>query len=174
MLVRVSPIRLAALVAVGVALGLPARVPAQGRPDCTAVLRKLHDISGHNGADTPDAEKVAKQLGTDADWVERCAQSYGRSVKRRDAVLAGDSEKEFSEKREVEEFEELGREEKQTVGDTYYTVIGNDDEERRRLRASRDEDTVNEWEPLETHEWEPNLGHAWQPYLHDDDHPNEE
>jgi hypothetical protein len=160
--------------AFGALLGLPAPAPAQGRPDCALVLRKLHDISGHDGAGTPDAEKVAKKLDTDADWVERCAQSYGRRVKHHDAVLAGDSDKEFSEKREVEEFDEISREERETAGDKYFTVIEDDDAERRRLRASRDEDTSDEWEEMVTHEWEPNLGHAWQPYLNDDDHPNEE
>ena len=169
-----SPFRLVvAAVAFG-ALGLPAPAPAQGRPDCAAVLRKLHDASGRGGARVPDADKVAKRLGTDADWVERCAQSYGRRVKHQQAALAGDSDREFSEKREIEEFDEIAREEKETAGDKYYTVIDNDDIERRQLRASRDEDTSDDWEPTVTHEWEPNLGHAWQPVLIDDDHPNEE
>ena len=50
----------------------------------------------------------------------------------------------------------------------------NDDAERSRLRASRDEDTSEEWEEMVTHEWEPILDHVWHPYLNDDDHPNEE
>ena len=91
-----SPFRLVGAAAFGALLGLPAPAPAQGRPDCALVLRKLHDISGHDGAGTPDAEKVAKKLDTDADWVERCAQSYG--ARQASPRVAGDSDKEFSEK----------------------------------------------------------------------------
>ena len=69
----------------------------------------------------------------------------------------------------MEEYDELADEEKDTVGDTYFTEIENDAHDRKKLRASRDADTSNEWNPMETHEWEPDLGSEWKPYLHDDD-----
>lgn len=141
---------------------------AQGRPDCAAVLRKMHDSTGHQGARQPDAVKIARKLGVDEEWVEQCAASYGRHVKKhpRKGDLSEDS---FSTTHEAEEYEELGREEKETLGDTYYTSLDDDDQDRRKLRRNRDADTINEWEPFETHEWGPNVGHAWSPYLHDDD-----
>lgn len=146
----------------------PPPVAAQGRPDCTTVLRKLHEAGHRDGADAPDAARIARRLGVDADWVERCATAYGRRVKARPGKNT-EGANEFSERRETEEFDELSREEKETVGDTYYTVVENDAQERKKLRASRDADTINEWNPVETHEWEPDLGSEWRPYLHDDD-----
>jgi hypothetical protein len=166
--------RLLAALVFGAALGLPARAPAQGRPDCTVVLRKLDDLGGRAGAHTPDSEKVAKKLGVDADWIERCAESYGRRVKKSDVALKGESDVDVGEKREAEEFDEVAREEKDTADDHYVTVIENDAQDRSRLAASRNVDTVDEYEPLDTHEWEPHLGHQWEPFLHDDDHPGEE
>ena len=150
-------------------LAAPATLLAQGRPDCSAVLRKLNDAGGSNESRVPDAAKVARKLGVDAAWVERCAASYGRRVKARQPDVAHETDTEFAERREVEEFDELSHEEKETIGDTYFTSIENDLQERRRLKNARDEDTINEWNPMETHEWEPNLGHEWRPYLHDDD-----
>jgi hypothetical protein len=162
-------IQLCAAVALAVVLDGSPPVAAQGRPDCTTVLRKLHRDSGRNGAHAPDAARIASKLGVDAEWVERCATAYGRRVKAREPEKKPEGAQEFSEKREIEEFDELSREERDTVGDTYYTVIENDAQERKKLRASRDADTINEWNPIETHEWEPNLGSEWRPYLHDDD-----
>jgi|SRR5215470_16904532 len=162
-----------AALAFGALLGLPVSAAAQGRPDCAAIVRALHETKGRDGA-SPNADKVGKRMGTDGDWVERCAQSYGRHVKREPTPEEGESDKQFSEKREVEEYDEISREEKETAGDRYYTTIENDDEDRRRLRASQDEDTNNEWDPVDDHEWEPHLDHVWQPTLLDDDHPGEE
>jgi hypothetical protein len=150
-------------------LWAPSTALAQGRPDCSAVLRKLHDASGANESRVPDAAKVARKLGVDAAWVERCAASYGRRVKPRKPDATHDTDGEFAERREVEEYDELSEEEKETVGDTYYTSIDNDLQDRRKLKNSRNADTINEWNPMETHEWDPNLGHEWRPYLHDDD-----
>lgn len=162
-------IQLCAAAAFAVVLAGSPPVAAQGRPDCTTVLRKLHDAGRRNGAQAPDAARIASKLGIDADWVERCATAYGRRLKLHEPEKKAEGAKEFSEKREIEEFDELSREEKETVGDTYFTVIENDAQERKKLRASRDEDTINEWNPIETHEWEPDLGSEWRPYLHDDD-----
>jgi hypothetical protein len=162
--------QLCAAAAFAVVLTQPPPVAAQGRPDCTTVLRKLHAAGRRSGSDAPDAARIASKLGVDVDWVERCATAYGRRVKVREPVKRSEGgANEFSEKREIEEFDELAREERETVGDTYYTVIDNDAQERKRLRALRDEDTINEWNPIETHEWEPDLGREWRPYLHDDD-----
>jgi hypothetical protein len=38
--------------------------------------------TGHDGAGTPESSALARKLGTDSAWVERCAQSYGRRVKK--------------------------------------------------------------------------------------------
>jgi hypothetical protein len=137
----------------------------------------MHPAPGSSGARQPDAVKIAKQLGVDADWVERCAQAYGRRVKGPD-----DSKKvkeqeiedsQLTDRREADEYDELSREEKETLGDKYFTSIPNDDEERKKLRASKYEDT-HEWDVYETHEWEPNTGHEWAPVLLDDDPPSDE
>lgn len=151
------------------ALTLPAVALAQGRPSCTEVLRKLNGAGGSNEARVPDAAKIARKLGVDAEWVERCAESYGRRVKMHKDTTRQAPDDEFAERREVEEYDELSREERDTIGDTYYTQLENDEQERRKLKSQRDEDTINEWNPVETHEWDPNLGHEWRPYLHDDD-----
>ena len=162
----------------GAALTLPTPGFAQGRPDCAQVLRKMHKAPGSSGARQPDAVKIARQLGVDADWVERCAQSYGRRIKGQDdskkvkeQEVEGDSQ--LAEQREGDEYDELSREEKETLGDKYYTSIPNDEEERRKLRASKYEVT-HEWDVYETHEWQPNTGREWEPVLLDDDPPFEE
>jgi hypothetical protein len=162
--------RIALPVLVGLALGAvaaaPAPLQAQGKPDCTVVLRKLHRAAtrGHS----PDATKIASALGVQPSWVERCAEAYGRHVKKHDPK-PGEIEGNFSERVEEELLDELAREERETIGDTYFTVIEDDVADRRRLRKARDEDSINEWAPMETHEWNPNVGHEWRPYLHDDD-----
>jgi hypothetical protein len=163
---------LGAAAALAVVLAGAAPVAAQGRPDCATVLRKLHEGS-RNGRRAADAAKIAEKLGVDEDWIARCATAYGRRVKAHEPSKRDEAADQFSEKREVEEYDELSREEKETVGDRYYTVIENDAQERKKLHASRDEDTINEWNPIETHEWEPNLGSEWRPYLHDDDLGND-
>ena len=157
-------------VPVASALWLALVMPAvgQGRPSCSVVLRKMHDATGRQRAREADAEKIARKLGVDAEWVERCAATYGRHLKPRAKNESG-AEDQLSEVREAEEFEELGREERETLGDNFYTSIEDDAQERRRLRRNRDADTINEWDPIETHEWGPNVGHVWSPYLHDDD-----
>jgi hypothetical protein len=153
-------------------LALPLPAAAQGRPDCATVIREIHRIRGHKGSRAPDALKIAEHLDTDSDWVQRCAASYGRHIKSSEAPKDPEIEASLREKREAEEFEELGREEKATLGDRYVTIIENDDTDRKHLKTARDQDSVNEWEPYETHQWEPNLGHAWPgPVLHDDDDP---
>jgi hypothetical protein len=150
----------------GAAVVAPAPLAAQGKPDCTVVLRKLHRSAsrGHE----PDATKIASMLGVQPSWVERCAESYGRRVKKHDPK-PGEIEGQFSARVEEEFLDELAREEKETIGDTYFSVIENDVADRRQLRKFRDADSINEWEPMETHEWSPNLGREWRPFLHDND-----
>lgn len=167
-------IRLAAVLALVTPLALPARTSAQGRPDCAEVLRKLHapKVVARGGGHTPDANRVAQMLHVDADYVERCAQAYGRRVTRH--VSPGQADKveaatDLAEKREVEEYEELSREEKDTLGDKYVTVIENDESDRKKVEHNRDADTVNEWEPYETHEWQPFETHVWEPVMPEDD-----
>lgn len=161
---------LAAVACCGVALSFATPAGAQGRPDCSVVLRAIHDATGHQHAKSPDAQKIAKRLGADVSWVERCAQSYGRTLKKHEQPPNdGEADSQFDAKREAEEYEELSREERDTLGDNYFSAIENDDQDRRKLRRNRDADTINEWEPFETHEWGPNTGHEWSPYMHDDD-----
>jgi hypothetical protein len=171
-------IRLLGACAVGaLLLLLPRSGFGQGRPDCAQVLRKMHPTTGAKTRE-PDAVKIAKALGVEADYVERCAEAYGRRVKSREdskkakeQEVEGDSQ--LVDQREGDEYDELSREEKETLGDKYYTTIENDDEDRKKLRASKYEST-HEWDVYETHEWEPNTGHEWEPVLLDDDPPFEE
>ena len=160
----------AASAAFAVLLAAPQPAAAQGRPDCTVVLRKMHDLESGAGSNGLDAAKVARKVGADVEWVERCAEAYGRHLKPQ-AKKENGADDQLGEVREAEEFDELAREEKETAGDHYFTVIENDDQDRRKLARHRDEDTNNEWDPIETHEWGPDVGHAWRPFLHDDDLP---
>jgi hypothetical protein len=168
--------RLIVALVVGAALVLPALVSAQGRPDCAQVLREMHNrkvmLHGHGSKRTPDSVRIASQLGVDADWVDRCAESYGRRTKRsevRGEPSKNENDTDVAEKREEEEYDELAREEKDTLGDKYVTVIENDEQDRKKLERSRQDDDVEESEPEDTHIWEPDLGHPWEPYLHEED-----
>ena len=146
---------------------------AQGRPDCTVVLRKMHDAAGHGGK--PDAVKIGRKLGVDPEWVDRCAEAYGRHLKPHAKKEGKESaEEQSADVREAEEWDELSREEKETAGDRYYTEIENDDQDRRKIAHHRDDDSINEWDPIETHEWNPDLGHEWRPFIHNDDIPDVE
>jgi hypothetical protein len=167
--------RLRAVAALGLLLGCSTAY-AQGRPDCTEVLRAYHRISGHNGAHVPDPVRVADKLGVDSEYVERCALAYGRRVKyvktpRVDGEEA-DQERDLTAKEEGKEFEELGKEERDLQANIVQGDLDNY-KSRDRLRGI-DPDSSAEWEPYITHEWDPNLGKEWEPFLLDDDHPNEE
>jgi len=153
-------------------LAMPVSVRGQGRPDCAAVVRALHEANTR-GSRSPEAIKVGRRLGVDPEWVERCAASYGRRVKMPELKHSEDREGAALTIPEDQEYEEISREEKETAGDKYFTVIEEDEENRKRLRHF-DADSSAEWDPVETHEWEPNLGHEWEPFLLDDDHPGEE
>lgn len=150
-------------------LARPAR--AQGKPDCTVVLRALNEGRDRGGPRVRDAARMAQRLNTDPDWVERCAESYGRRVRRSDRD--NDPELALKPRRAPEDFEEIGREEEETLGDRYVTVIENDQTDRARLKHNRNDDSSNEWEPFETHEWEPHLGREWEPVLHDGENRTE-
>lgn len=147
----------------------PAR--AQGRPDCTEVLREFHRHHGGDGG-VPDAAKIASKLETDATWVEKCAATYGRRVKPKEAKPSEDDSQGLTAKVEEKEFEETGREERDDQANIVQGDLDND-KDRDRARGS-DPDSSAEWEPYLTHEWEPHTGHEWEPYILDDDHPNEE
>ena len=163
-----SVLPLAAALVLAALTAMPEPSVAQGRPDCTKVLRKMHRASSRGSS--PDAQKIARALGVESAWVERCAEVYGRKVKT-DDTKDRNAEGQFSERVEEQFLENLAREEKDTLGDTYFTVIDNDLQDRRKLKRVREADSINEWEPMETHEWGPNLGHQWRPYMHDDDLP---
>jgi hypothetical protein len=152
---------------VGLALGLP--TVARARPDCATVLRKLHDVTGHNSARVADPVNLGRRLGVDPEWIERCAAAYGRTVKRQDEQHPQDKDNPLVEGLEEQEYEEVDREEKETQGDKYFTVIEEDERNRQRLRRFN-ADSSAEWEPFETHEWEPDTGREWEPFLLDDDH----
>ena len=160
----------------GAALALPAVASAQGRPDCAAVLGALHNkkvmLHGHGTPNTPDAVRVGHQLGVDPDWVERCMASYGRRVERtqvRGEPSKTENDTDQAEMREEAEYDEVAPEEKETQGEKYFTVIENDESDRKKLAKSRQDDDTEEEEPVDDHVWEPDLGHQWEPYLHDED-----
>ena len=161
------------VLALGLLGTLPARpAHAQGRPDCTEVLRELSHIGARDGAGTPDSAKVAGKLATDASWVERCAAAYGRRVKHKEPKATEDDSQGLTAKVEEKEFEETAKEEADMQANIVQGDL-DDDKPRDRLRGI-DPDSSAEWEPYITHEWEPNTGHEWEPYILDDDHPNEE
>jgi hypothetical protein len=170
-------VRFVVTVIAGMTLWQAGRASAQGRPDCADVLRSFHNpkVIGHNGAQDPNPAKVAHLLGVDADYVERCAAAYGRRVKRRESSATSaaadkvDEEVDAAEKREAEEYDEVSREEKETAGDKYVGVIPDDEKNRKRLGAERNQDDPFTWEPYEHHEWQPTESRPWQPYMRTDD-----
>jgi hypothetical protein len=165
------------LMLVGAWLALPAPVFAQGRPDCVQVLKQLHNrkimLHGHGTPNTPDSVRVAHQLGTNPDWVDKCAASYGRRIERtqvRGEPSKMENDTDQAEQREEAEYDEVAPEEKETEGDKYVTVIENDESDRKKLAKSREDDDNEDEEPVDTHVWEPDLGHQWgEPVLHDED-----
>ena len=60
----------------------PLPVVAQRIP-CTDVLRELHRVERYGALHGGDAGRIGKSLGTSADWVERCAEVYGRRLQPR-------------------------------------------------------------------------------------------
>ncbi|MEO8603341.1 MAG: hypothetical protein ABI629_12265 [bacterium] len=158
-----------ALLAIGLGVGI-APAAAQGRPDCAAVLRALHKVKGH-GTHRPDSSDVASQLGTDSDWVETCATSYGRHL-RPAPLKHGEGDSELTPDREEKEYEEVAREEadqeaNRVQGDLRNGVYATKD-------RGIDPDSSAEWEPFLTHEWQPYITHEWAPFIHDDDDPGME
>jgi hypothetical protein len=139
---------------------------AQGRPDCAAVMRVMHRLS--HGTSTPDASDVASQLHTDSAWVEKCAGSYGRRLRPAARKHSEDGE-DLTEARELQEYEEVAREE---AGQQANEV---QEDLRNGVYATKDRgidpDSSAEWEPYITHEWSPYVTHEWSPYLRDDDDP---
>jgi hypothetical protein len=150
---------------------LAAPVRAQGRPDCAEVLHQLDRVSGRPGAGVADPDEVAAKLGTDSVWVERCALSYGRRLRRKHPTPVRENPEDLTAKREEQEYEELSREERDAEGEKYFTEENDDGKIRDRMRGY-EPDSSAEWQPFETHEWSPYVGHPWKPYLHDDDLPS--
>ena len=158
-------------VALFAAVGVAPPADAQGRPDCTEVLRQLHRAGGRDGAGTPDASRIATKLGTDSAWVERCAASYGRRVKPHEPKR-GEGGEGLTAKAESREYEEVAREER---GEPENYAQGDPDnyKDRDRMRGV-DPDSSAEWEPYLTHEWSPYVTHEWTPFILDDDDPGVE
>jgi len=84
--------------------------PSQGvRVPCDQVMAQLtHQVSSSKGG-TADLTIVAKQLGTNIVWVERCMQAYGRRVVR-PGLESAEGREERLENFEEDEAEESGRE----------------------------------------------------------------
>ena len=148
-------------------LGLARPTQAQGRPSCPEVLRQLTHTHG-----TADAGKVAEKMGTDADWVEKCALTYGRRIKPKAQKIDEEDSEDLTAAKESQEFQEKAREERDQQANMFQGDLDNY-KARDRVRGI-DPDSSAEWEPYITHEWEPDTGHEWEPFILDDDHPNEE
>jgi hypothetical protein len=150
------------------------RASAQGRPDCADVLRAFQNpkVIGH-GAHHPSAVKIADLLGTDPYYVQKCAESYGRHVKRRESLTTrppSDEEIDDEEKREEEEYDEVSQEEKETEGDKYVQTIPDDVQNRKKIEQNRNDDTPNEWDqPYEHRGWVPLDDKPWLPFERADD-----
>jgi hypothetical protein len=126
-----------------------------------------------HGNRNPSAEKVALSIGVDPEYVETCAASYGRRLRHHESLLARpktDDEIDTAEKREAEEYDEISREEKETAGDKYTQVIPDDENNRKRIEHTRNDDTPNEWdEPIEHRGWAPFEDKPWLPFERADD-----
>lgn len=149
-------------------LAVPVPAPAQGRPDCAKVVRQMHRMGGRDGGRTLEAAAVARKLGTDSEWVERCAHSYGRRVKK-EVRRPAEGDEGLSARHEWREYEEVAREERDMEANY---AQGDPDNYKDRDRARGiDPDSSAEWEPYITHEWQPYVTHEWAPFIKDDDDP---
>lgn len=156
------------LLCAALAGAVPPPAPAQGRPACSSVIRQLHRTTGRDGGGTADADVIARKLGTDSAWVERCATSYGRRVKPR-ARRHTEGDEGLTAKQEAREYEEVAREERDMEENR---VQGDPDNYKNRDRARGiDPDSSAEWEPYLTHQWQPYVTHEWAPFIRDDDDP---
>ncbi len=144
---------------------------AQGRPDCAAVLRAMNKTSKNTR--NPSAVKVGESIGVDPQYVQTCAASYGRRLRHHESLLTRpptDDEMDTSEKREAEEFDEISHEEKETEGDKYTQVIPDDENNRKKIEHTRNDDTPNEWDaPVEHRGWAPFEDKPWLPFERADD-----
>jgi hypothetical protein len=135
------------------------------RVSCTDVLGQLDRMSDDADGKPPEAERVADLLQTDAAWVQRCANTYGRRVTM--AAKNGEADAEGDEERlEGDEPEEIAPEEKKAAGDAYEGEV--QDEKRRARRFGED---AHEWQPAMQKPWAAQTGDQCQPTLLDDDSP---
>ena len=133
----------------------PRPVLAQKVP-CTTVLRELHRAERFGALRGGDPGRIAKTLGTSADWVERCADVYGRRLQAR---AGGQRRAQRELAWESDEYEEVAAEEIETDGDVVVDPPRYRDKVRQREFTRRDED----WEPYTQDAWKPNTGKKWAP-----------
>ena len=128
--------------------------------------------TAHNNR-KPSAMKIGESMGVDPEYVQTCAASYGRRLRHHESLLTRpptDDEVDNSEKREAEEFDEVSHEEKETEGDKYTQVIPDDENNRKKIEHTRNDDTPNEWDaPVEHRGWVPYEDKAWLPFERADD-----
>ena len=79
------------------------------RVPCTEVMSKVHRQVRLSRGRAADISDVAKQLGTNVPWVERCMLSYGQRAERPGHETA-EAREERLESFEEDEFEEAGPE----------------------------------------------------------------
>jgi hypothetical protein len=85
------------------------------RVPCTAVMSKVHRQTRLSRGRGADISAIAKQLGTNVPWVERCMLSFGARAQRPGHETA-EAREERLESFEEDEFEESGSEDTSEPG----------------------------------------------------------
>ena len=149
------------------ALGVLTAAPrAQAiRVPCEDVISELNREAEANEFAEPDPAEVGKKLKTDPQWIERCAETYGRRLGKKAEVTESQEGKDPSEAWEENEPEEIAPEEHAAQGEIYE---GKKEEEKPLKPLPGDQ---REWNPSIDHEWEPTMPQEWEPYIKDDDLP---
>ena len=146
-------------------LGSPSAVQAASIP-CKTVVAELDRVISQSGSHEPDSFRVARRLGVDRLWVERCAEVYGRRLKHTASTSDLEREK-YEEQREAEEPSEIGREEKEAGGEASSSQVP--EEEEKRSRVQKVPPTMHEWDPTLTGEWDPVFKSDWEPFLREEE-----
>jgi hypothetical protein len=88
---------------------------AQRRVPCDEVISRVDHYAEVQPGNVADVSKVAKELGTNVTWVERCMLAYGRRAKR-SRVESAETTAQRLESFEEDEPEEVGPEDVEEEG----------------------------------------------------------
>jgi hypothetical protein len=143
-------------------LALPRPVHA-GRIPCSDVIAEVDRSSSEDGVyKGADPVQVARRLKVPPLWVERCAETYGRRLKR--SAPLGVSPEILTERWESDEPEEVGKEELEAKGDVFQQPLEDVDK-----RPENIPDSTHVWSPDVGNTWSPTMPPLWGPAIHDND-----